>query len=67
MKAKAIYIYGNVEEAYYDDTKSDVSPEIRIRKKYRNGRVYFNIRFMPEIDIVKEIEEHSPIKVTVKK
>ena len=65
-KSKRVHIYGGGESIWYNYDKNGNVPlqpdEIR---KVSHGLVYFNTTFAVEIDFVKEIEEHSPLRVIV--
>lgn len=64
--SKLIKIYGNGHSRWYNFKKDGTLPTQPTRdKSWTKGLVFFNTYSNPDIDFVKEIEEHSPIKVVV--
>lgn len=63
---KRFQIYGNGHSTWYKYDKNGNLPSVpNVDKTVEGGMIYFSTFLNPEIDFIKEIEEHSPIKVTV--
>ena len=63
---KALKVYGDANHKMYNYDKNRNLPETPSKvKDYEDGLFVVFTQFSPEIDFVKEIEEHSPIKVVV--
>ena len=68
QRIEMIEIHGNGTSVWYNYKRDGSLPkEPTANRTFKGGKVYFNIRFANEqgIDVIKEIEEHSPIKVTI--
>lgn len=64
--SKLIKIYGDGRSIWYNFKKDGTLPTQPTRDNtYTGGLIFFNTYINPDIDFVKEIEEHSPIKVIV--
>lgn len=64
-RTQRINIYGVVEGIWYNYNADGSLPQNPTYHKTVDAICYFYTRLNPEIDYVKEFEEHSPIKVTV--
>ncbi len=64
-ETKRINIYGKVEGKWYDYNKDGSLPTQPTYHKTTDSLDYFYTIFAQDIDFVKEIEEHSPIKVEI--
>lgn len=62
-----LVIYGNLEWIFYNYNKDGSLPENPSGYRKRNSLCCFYTDMVPETDFVKEIEEHSPIKVIIAK
>lgn len=66
IKNKRVYVRGNGISRLYNYKKDGTLPsEPTDIRDFKRGLMYFGTWFMEDIDIKKEIEEHSPIKVIV--
>lgn len=63
---KRFQIYGNGHSLHYD-VKKDGSLSIQPSrdKMFEEGMIYFSTNLNQNIDFIKEIEEHSPLKVEI--
>lgn len=63
---KRFQIYGNGHSLHYD-VKKDGSLSIQPSrdKMFEKGMIYFSTNLNQNIDFIKEIEEHSPLKVEI--
>jgi hypothetical protein len=62
-----IDIYGVVEATFYKYDMNGNLPSLPVKHKTVDSISVFYTVFEPNIDFVKEIEEHSPIKVQFEK
>lgn len=63
---KRFQIYGNGHSLLYDVKKDgSLSKQPSRDKMFQEGMIYFSTNLNQNIDFVKEIEEHSPIKVEI--
>ena len=60
-----VNIYGIVEGPWYNYNNDDSLPQNPTYHKTVDAICYFYTKLNPDIDIVKEIESHSPVKVTI--
>lgn len=61
-----IQIYGDGKAIWYNYNKDGSLPEKPTKEKqFTEGMIYFNIQFATDIDFIKEIETHSPLKVII--
>lgn len=63
---KRVTIHGVVEGIWYNYKKDGTLPKEPSYHKTTDSMCYFYTTFSPDIDIVAEIEQHSPIKVCVR-
>lgn len=64
--SKRFQIYGNGQATWYNyDKDGNLSNQPDRDRFVEGGMIYFTTFLEPNIDFIKEIEEHSPIKVTV--
>lgn len=63
---KRFQIYGNGRSLHYD-VKQDgsLSKEPSRDKLFQEGMIYFSTNLNQNIDFIKEIEDHSPLKVEI--
>ena len=65
-KSQMLFIYGDVEAKWYDYDKNGNVPSVpTYNRLVKEAFCYMNIRLSSEMDYVREIECHSPIKVSV--
>lgn len=65
-QSKRIKIFGDGKTIWYNYRKDGSLPEKPSKEfSFTKGMIYFNTRLVTDIDFIKEIEENSPIKVTV--
>lgn len=65
-QSKLVHFYGNAVSTWWNYKKDGTIPQSPTEtRNVTDGLMYFGTRFMDDIDIVKEIEEHSPVKVIV--
>ena len=65
-RSNRIQIYGNGKSVWYNYNKDGSLPEKPTKEKqFTEGMIFFNTQFAIEIDFIKEIESHSPLKVVV--
>lgn len=65
-ESKRIKIFGDGHTVWYNYRKDGSLPKNPSKEfSFTKGMIYFNTRLVTDIDFIKEIEEHSPIKVTV--
>ena len=63
---KRFQIYGNGHSIIYDVQKDgSVSKQPSWDKMFKEGMIYFSTNLNQNIDFIKEIEEHSPLKVEI--
>ena len=63
---KRFQIYDNGYSLLYDVKKDgSLSKQPSRDKMFQEGMIYFSTNLNQNIDFVKEIEEHSPIKVEI--
>lgn len=63
---KRFQIYGNGHSILYDVQKDgSVSKQPSWDKIFEEGMIYFSTNLNQNIDFIKEIEEHSPLKVEI--
>lgn len=60
-----VNIYGIVEGTWYNYNNDGSLPQNPTYHKTVDAICYFYTKLNPDIDIVKEIESHSPVKVTI--
>ena len=61
---KRFQIYGNGRSIHYDVKKDgSLSKQPSRDKLFQNGMIYFSTNLNQNIDFIKEIENHSPLKV----
>lgn len=62
-----LYFIGDVDTEWYNYTKEGAIPEKPTRKMLcKGGMQYMSTRLMPDVyAVIKEIEEHSPIRVEI--
>ena len=63
---KMFQIYGNGRSIWYN-LKADgsIPSQPTEDRTYENGMIYFSTNLNQNIDFIKEIEEHSPLKVEI--
>jgi hypothetical protein len=65
-KSQRIHIYGDGQSIWYNYKKDGTLPSKPTEDRtFTRGLIYFNTRLATDIDFIKEIEEHSPLKVIV--
>lgn len=65
-KYDRFHIYGDGTSVWYNYDKNGNLPDKPTEDRtFTDGMVYFSALAAPEVDFVKEIEEHSPLKVTI--
>ena len=65
-KSQRFHIYGDGVCTWYNYKKNDLLPEKPTKvNEFEGGMIYFNVRLEKDIDFIKEIETHSPLKVEV--
>lgn len=65
-QSQRVHLYGNGTSTWYKYKQDgSISPKPTQVRTYKGGLIYFNIQFATDVDFVKEIEEHSPIKVII--
>lgn len=63
---KRFQIYGNGHSLHYDVKKDgSISKQPSRDKMFEEGMIYFSTNLNQNIDFIKEIEEHSPLKVEI--
>ena len=63
---KRFQIYGNGHSLHYDVKKDgSISTQPSRDKMFEQGMIYFSTNLNQNIDFIKEIEEHSPLKVEI--
>lgn len=63
---KRFQIYGNGHSLHYDLKKDgNISKKASRDKMFEKGMIYFSTNLNQNIDFIKEIEEHSPLKVEI--
>lgn len=63
---KRFQIYGNGHSLHYDVKKDgSISAQPSRDKMFEQGMIYFSTNLNQNIDFIKEIEEHSPLKVEI--
>lgn len=63
---KRFQIYGNGHSLHYDVKKDgNISKKASRDKMFEKGMIYFSTNLNQNIDFIKEIEEHSPLKVEI--
>ena len=63
---KRFQIYGNGHSLHYDLKKDGhISKKASRDKMFEKGKIYFSTNLNQNIDFIKEIEEHSPLKVEI--
>ena len=63
---KRFQIYGNGHYLHYDLKKDgNISKKASRDKMFEKGMIYFSTNLNQNIDFIKEIEEHSPLKVEI--
>lgn len=63
---KRFQIYGNGHSLCYKIKKDgNLSKQPSIDKLFQEGMIYFSTNLNQNIDFIKEIEEHSPLKVEI--
>lgn len=63
---KRFQIYGNGHSLHYDLKKDgNISKKASRDKMFEKGMIYFFTNLNQNIDFIKEIEEHSPLKVEI--
>lgn len=63
---KRFQIYGNGHSLHYDLKKDgNISKKASRDKIFEKGMIYFSTNLNQNIDFIKEIEEHSPLKVEI--
>lgn len=61
-----IHIYGDGVTTWYNMKKDGNFPEQPSKaNRYKKGLVYFSTRCATDVDLVKEIEAHSPLRVSI--
>lgn len=61
-----IHIYGDGVTTWYNMKKDGTFPEKPSKvKRYKKGLVFFSTKCATDIDFVKEIEGHSPLRVSI--
>ncbi len=64
-KLQRIHIYGLIQVEWYNYRKDGVLPSKPTKVMSEKSICFFRTGAAPEVDFVKEIENHSPIKVIV--
>lgn len=65
-KSQRIHIYGDVEAKWYNYNKNGVVSQTPTYDRVVRGTLYYiSTVYAPDVDFKKEMEEHSPIRVTV--
>ena len=63
---KRFQIYGNGHSLHYDLKKDgNILKKASRDKMFEKGMIYFSTNLNQNIDFIKEIEEHSPLKVEI--
>lgn len=61
-----IHIYGDGVTTWYNMKKDGTFPEKPSKvKRFKKGLMFFSIKCATDVDFVKEIEAHSPLRVSV--
>lgn len=66
-KLNTIQIFGDGKSKWYNYKKDGTLPQTPTEDRtFTQGMIYFDVRFAREagVDVVKEIEEHSPLRVS---
>ncbi len=59
-----VHIYGDLHAKWYNyDGNGNISSKPSYDRFVKDTMCYFRTRLAPDVDFIKEIEEHSPIKV----
>lgn len=65
--SKMIKIYGDGRSVWYNfKTDGSLPTQPTEDRTYKNGMIYFTTHLNNDIDFIKEIEKHSPLKVLKK-
>ena len=65
-KSTRVQIYGDGQSTWYKYKKDGSLPEKPTRDRFvTNGMIYFNTCLAADVDFIKEIEKHSPLKVII--
>ncbi len=65
-QSKRVHIYGDLIAKWYNyDSNGVVSPKPTYDRVVKETMVYFSCKCALEVDFVREIEEHSPLRVTI--
>jgi len=63
-KSERLHIYGDLEAVWYDyDKKGNVPSEPTYNRTVKETFWWLGMEFAKDIDFIREIEEHSPIRV----
>lgn len=64
MKSERIHFYGDGVTTWYNMKKDGTFSEKPTKvNRYKKGLLYFSTRCADGVDFVKEIEEHSPLRI----
>lgn len=67
-KSKRFHIYGSGRSIWYVYKQDGTFPQKPTKDKlFSGGLLFFNISLESEVDVISEIESHSPMKVTIEK
>ena len=65
-KSTRVQIYGDGQSTWYKYKKDGSLPEKPTKDRFvTNGMIYFNTCLATDVDFIKEIEKHSPLKVII--
>lgn len=65
-RSNRIHIYGAGQSVWYNYKKDGSLPSKPTEERsFTQGLIYFNTQLATDVDFIKEIEEHSPIRVIV--